>query len=69
MMVKDGKNVVRIHDASESAGLLKSKLVDQSVYDELRRKCPVSGEQKADIRKKKDMLVYIFHVHLDCWVD
>jgi hypothetical protein len=35
MMVKDGKNAVRIHDISESAGLLKSKWVDQGVHGEL----------------------------------
>ena len=35
MMVKDAKDVVRNHDASESAGLLELKLVDQGVHDEL----------------------------------
>ena len=35
MMVEDAKDVVRIHDASESAGFLKLKLVDQGVYNEL----------------------------------
>jgi hypothetical protein len=34
-VVKDAKDVVRIHDASKSAGLLKLKLIDQGVYDEL----------------------------------
>lgn len=48
-MMKDSKNVVRIYDASESAGLLKSKLIDESVHDELRRIFPVSGEWKADM--------------------
>jgi hypothetical protein len=68
MMMKDEKNIVRIHDASESAGLLKSKLADQSVYDELGRKCPVSGEWKADMRKKRSVLAHIF-IHRDCRIE
>jgi hypothetical protein len=32
MMVEDGKNVC-IHVASESAGFLESKLIDQGVHD------------------------------------
>jgi hypothetical protein len=33
MMVEDNKNVVYIHVASESAGFLKSKLINQGVHD------------------------------------
>ena len=28
MMIKDGNDIVRVHDASESAGLLEFKLID-----------------------------------------
>jgi hypothetical protein len=34
-MMKDGNDVVRIHDASKLAGLLEFKLIDQCVHDEL----------------------------------
>jgi hypothetical protein len=34
-MMKDANDVVRIHDPSESASVLKFKLADQYVHDEL----------------------------------
>lgn len=30
-MVKDGNDIVRIHDASESSGLLEFKLIDDEM--------------------------------------
>jgi hypothetical protein len=35
MMVKDNNDIVRIHNASESSGLLELKLIDQCIHDEL----------------------------------
>ena len=35
IIIKNGNEVVRIHNASESAGSLESKLIDQCVHDEL----------------------------------
>jgi hypothetical protein len=56
VMVKDANDVVRIHDASELASLLRFKLIDQYVHNE---------QWKIDMLRIKDMLVCICHVHLD----
>lgn len=35
MIVEDGDDIVCIHGASESTGLLEFKLIDQCIHDEL----------------------------------
>ena len=65
MMVKETDDVVRIADASEWPGLIEFKLVDQCIHDEMEGKGSVSGAGEDRSVKEKDLLAYIFHVHID----